>query len=236
MKISNINYIDKAGIVQEIKIERQDGNCHLEFFISGPPGSGKTKICKDIWDCWQANLFYAEENKIKDYSKYPLEIKGNFNDNSPFVVSNPPKMSTKMLLNNKIKLDGELKNTILFYPSGRNECADDSFNMGKTITGCALPMADLEDPSISNCCFIIDDLTYGMDEQESISYIREIINLNKKNNNQIIMTVNKKIFNIIKDLGKSFYLESNDEEETFDKIKKLCKKINNSRSPTSIPR
>lgn len=235
MKINSIRYKDKKGLLQEINLERQDGNCHLEFFISGPAGSGKTKICKEIWDCWQANLFYAEENKIKQFNNYQIEINGSFNDNSPFLISNPPKMSTKMLLSNKVKLDGELKNTILFYPSSRNECADESFNMGQTITGCALPMADLEDASISNCCFIIDDLTYGMDEQESITYIRELIKLGKKNNNQIIMTVNKKVFNIIKDLGKSFYIKEADEEETFDKIRKLCKKINNSRNSTSTP-
>lgn len=230
MKISSIKFKDLNNKIKIIKIEN-NGQIPLDFFVYGKHGSGKTKLCNTIWKCWQSNVFHAENSKLINDEIDFCEISGNFHDNSPFSISLPSKMSNKLIINSKSKFDQELKNTILYYPSNRFDCVDSRFSMGSKITSMAMPLADLQDSSISNCCFLIDDAFSGLEEQDIMHYGRELINSAKLNNNQIIMLLDPLSHRHLSIKDKIYEIKNEDyERSTFDKIIELSNLMKKSRN------
>lgn len=229
MKITKINFKNTTGNHFKIDLTKDGVNPYLEYFICGDYGSGKTRLLKLIWECWQANLFHGEKSNLSLKKTDHCIVEGCFSDNYEFSFGFPSKTSTKLILNNKVKHEESITNCILYYPSSRESCIDEKFHEGSVITNCAIPIADLEDKTISNCCFLIDDVCRGLDQSDAISYIREIIKVSKKNNNQIIMTIDQREMSYLNISDRFYSLESN-EKATFISIMELSTKINKARN------
>jgi|LauGreDrversion4_2_1035121.scaffolds.fasta_scaffold03508_8 recombinational DNA repair ATPase RecF len=228
MKIRKINFKTKTDNHASIDLTRDGINPYLEYFIYGDFGSGKTSILKLIWECWQANLFHGEKINLSLKKTDHCIVEACFNDNQDFSFGFPSKTATKLILSNKVKHEETISNCILYYPSNREGCIDEKFHEGHVLTNCAIPIADLEDKTISNCCFLIDDICRGLDQSDSISYIREIIKVSKKNNNQIIMTIDQKEMSYLNITDRCHELEASD-KANFISIMELSNKINKAR-------
>lgn len=229
MKINKLNFKNCSGNNTTIDLTRDGINPYSEFFISGDHGSGKTKLLKLIWDCWQANLFHGEKENFLLDKKDHCVIEGSFHDNYSFTIDLPSKTGSKLILSNRVKYEENIANTILYYPSNRDDCIDERFNCGHVTTNCAIPIADLDDSTISNCCFLIDDICRGLDQSDTTAYIREIIKRSKAHNNQVIMTIDTRDADLLNIQDRRFNLDKNS-SATFINIMELSNKIKGNKS------
>lgn len=189
MKISKINFKDKDGKNSTINLSRQDGIIYDIFFIYGPPNSGKTHLCKSISDAWQLNMFHGESAVGMNLNKADISIHGAFNDMQQINFGLPSSMSGKVLIQKKVVIDSSIKNSILYYPWNRHTCVDENKFYGEIVTNASLPLIDLSDNTITNCCLLVDNAARGFTEHETSEYIVEISQLASKNDNQVIMFV-----------------------------------------------
>ena len=187
MKISKITYKNKDNKTCTINLARNDGIIYDVFFIYGPPGSGKSHLCKLLSDAWQLNMFHGESRIGTGIKNSEINIEGSFSDLHPIVFGIPSKLSNKNLIASRAQIDQRVKNSVLYYPWNRHTCTDESIFAGETITNAYIPIADLSDDTIQNCCLIIDNAARGMTEQEASEYIKILNDLCIKNKNQIIL-------------------------------------------------
>ena len=221
MKISKILFKNKTGKIIPVELARQDGVVYDVFFIYGPPGSGKTHLCKSISDAWQLNMFHGESS-IGSSQKYSdIQIEASFNDMQPINFGVPSKLSSKAAITKKIVIGNNIKNSILYYPWNRHTCVDSPNFHGEIMTNALLPLMDLSDNSIQSCCLIIDNAARGLSESEAQAYAQEVSSIARKNNNQVIMFMDFINCGSIAGSNRSFCLEQLTSNSFMEKYKSL---------------
>jgi hypothetical protein len=225
MKISKITYKNKEGKTCAVNLSRNDGITYDVFFIYGPPGSGKSYLCKLISDAWQLNMFHGESKLGASIKGSDINIEGSFSDLHPIVFGIPSKLSNKNLIASRVQIDQRIKNSILYYPWNRHTCTDETIFAGETITNAYMPMADLSDDTIQNCCLIIDNAARGMNEQESAEYIKILNELCQKNKNQIILFMDSINCGSVANSNRSHCLGQQTMNGCLEECKKMLKDL-----------
>lgn len=227
MKISKINFKDKKGKMHSINMQKQDGSIYDIFFIYGAYGCGKTFLCKLISDAWQMNMFHGENNNYKISKNTNIEIEAFFNDLSPINFGIPSNLGNKNLIKNKVSIDDNIKNSILYYPSNRNSCVEENNFHGEIITNAYIPLADMQDSTIKNCCLIIDNANRGMNEQDTKDYINEINKTSQKHNNQVIMFLDINNCQYLIGNNRTYCIENQENISISEKCKTIISNIKN---------
>lgn len=230
MKISKIEFKNKAGKHISISLTKQDGNPYNEFFIYGSHNCGKTYLSKLISDAWQLNLFHGENGILKSATDKYINIEANFSDLQPIVFGIPSKITSKVAIQAKISIEKTIKNSILYYPAERYSVVDESFFCGEISTNAAIPLADLHDSTIQNCCLVIDNCCRGLNDSESQEYVKMLVSSAQKNNNQIIMFMDIKNASLFASSSRTFRM---DEEDNISVIDMCIDFINKAKNKTT---
>ena len=232
MKLSKISYKNKNGKMVSIDLQRKDGTIYDIFFIYGPPGCGKTHLCKLISDAWQVNLFHGENPMGSGPMCTEIQLEGSFNDMQPISFGIPSKLTTKNIIRSKVSIENEVKNSILYYPWNRHTCVDSNNCYGEILTNAYLPLADMQDNSIQNCCLVIDNATRGFAEKDVKEYIQELHQVAQKHNNQVIMFLDSNNCGYLSGNNRSFSMEEQTSESIVDRCKNIIHNIKT--TPTSV--
>lgn len=227
MKISKIEFKNKTGKNILINLTKQDGNPYNEFFIYGDHNCGKTYLAKLISDAWQMNLFHGENGILKSATDRYINIEANFSDLQPIIFGIPSKLTNKVSIQAKISIEKTIKNSILYYPAERYSVVDDLFFYGEIATNAAIPLADLHDSTIQNCCLVIDNCCRGLSETESQEYVKMLVSSAQKNNNQIIMFMDTKNANLFSSSSRTFRMDEESQNSVIDICMEFINKTKN---------
>lgn len=227
MKISKIEFKNKYGKTILVDLTRPDGNPYNEFFIYGDYNCGKTYLSRMISDAWQMNLFHGENGILKSATDRYINIAGSFSDLQPIDFGFPSKLTNKVSIQSKISIEKTIKNSILYYPAERYNFVDQDFFYGEIVTNAAIPLADLHDSTIQNCCLVIDNCCRGLSESESQEYVKMLIAAAIKNNNQIIMFIDTKNASLFAGSSRSFNMNHDNKSSSIEMCLEFVSKTKN---------
>jgi hypothetical protein len=125
-------------------------------------------------------------------------------------------LTNKVSIQAKISIEKTIKNSILYYPAERYSVVDDLFFYGEIATNAAIPLADLHDSTIQNCCLVIDNCCRGLSETESQEYVKMLVSSAQKNNNQIIMFMDTKNANLFSSSSRTFRMDEENQNSVID--------------------
>jgi hypothetical protein len=162
------------------------------------------------------NLFHGENGILKSTLDRHISVEGNFYDMQPISFGLPSKLTNKIAIQSKISIEKVIKNAILYYPGERHNVVDQDLYFGEIATSAAIPLADLHDSTIQNCCLLIDNCCRGLNESETQEYIKALINSSQKNNNQIIMFMDTKNAGMFASSSRAFCLSKENHKSIMD--------------------